>query len=66
MGPSRGIGITKIWLEGKCHSFVSLSDIDEDNNFTVTFQNEKFETKILVLDTKTLIKLAKLEHFMGI
>lgn len=66
MGHGRGLGSSKIWVKGKKHSFVSIGDAEEIGTFTVTFQNEKFETKTMVLDAKSLIQRAGFERFMGI
>ena len=66
MGQSRGLGSSKVWLQGKRHSFVQVSDVEETGEFKVTFQNEKYETKTLTLDAEALIQRAGLKRFMGV
>lgn len=66
MGDSVGVGLATAWLKKKHHSFVRVSDLANGGKFTITFQNERFETKTITLDARELIQRASLESFMGV
>ena len=59
-----GVGSTKIWLKGKKHSYVRISDVGGDR-FTITFQNDKFKTREIILDAEEFVIRAKLRSFMN-